>query len=229
MTIKRLVRLETFLLLGLGSVFLLPKQIKTEPAAVRLDLPNYVGGWRGVETSVTQGERDSLGPDTQFARKLYTNMAGDEIFASVVLSGPDMNTSIHRPERCLPAQGWTIADSKTVGLMAGAKQLKATRLHNVRNVRADNGRSLTLNSIDYYWFVGHSDTTPSHFERTWLDIRDRVLKGRNQQWAYVTVMATVTKDYKIAGRTEQETDELMRSFIASLVPALENGSVPSRD
>jgi EpsI family protein len=229
MTIKRLVSLQSFLLLGLGSVVLVPKDISTQPAAIGLHLPEVVAGWRGADESISQGERDSLGPDTQFARKIYTNMAGDQIFASVVLSGPDMNTSIHRPERCLPAQGWTIVDSRTVSLLAGKRALKATRLHNIRNVRLDNGRALTINSVDYYWFVGHSDTTPSHLQRTLIDIRDRILKGKNQQWAYITIAANVTGDYKIAGRSEKETDELVRSFIEDFVPNMQSASVASNN
>src|SRR5207237_8177661 len=92
------------------------------------------GGCRvRVEQTIGQGERDALGADTQFARKLYTNAVGEHVYASVVLSGPDMNTSIHRPERCLPSQGATSSDSKTVALPATKSTLKTTRLHNIRN------------------------------------------------------------------------------------------------
>jgi EpsI family protein len=229
MITRRLAILQSVLAVGLGSVFLIPKDIRMQPAAIGLALPESVGSWEGVDQPIGQGERDALGPDTQFARKLYTNAVGDQIYASVVLSGPDMNTSIHRPERCLPSQGWTISDSKTVALPTSKGTLKTTRLHNIRNARTDAGRQLTINSINYYWFVGHSDITPSHFERTWIDIRDRVLKGQNQQWAYVTVMATVTKDFKIFGRTEKETDDLVRAFISDFVPQVEKISVAMRD
>src|SRR3989440_13050846 len=160
MTIKRLGALQIILLGGLGSVFLVPRDVVFEPAAVSSSLPQDVGDWDGTDQAITQFERDVLGPDTKFARKLYRNPRGDEIFASIVFSGPDMNTSIHRPERCLPAQGWTIVDSKTVVLPIG-KGLKATRLHNIRNVRASNGQSVTIHSLNYYWFVGRCDVTPS--------------------------------------------------------------------
>src|ERR1700730_351216 len=220
MIIKRLASLQLVLLTGLGSVFLIPKDVKIQPAAIDPSLPEFVGNWHGVDQSVTQLERDILGPDPQFVRKLYTR-GTDQIYVSIVLSGPDMNTSIHRPERCLPAQGWTISDSKTITLPVPSGLLKTTRLHNIRSVRTDNGQVLTLNSVDYYWFVGHSDVTSSHFERTWIYMRDRILKGQNQQWAYVTVTATITKDYKIFGRTEKETDELIRGFIKDFVPEVQ--------
>jgi EpsI family protein len=221
MTTKRLVSLECVLAMGLGAVFLLPKEIKLEPAAITAQLPNTVGHWVGKDEPISEGERGILGPDTQFARKLYVNGAGDEIFASIVFSGPDMNTSIHRPERCLPAQGWTVADTRTVVLPTDKGAVRATRLHNIRNVHANNAQSVTVNSLNYYWFVGHSDVTESHFQRTYIDIRDRVLHGRNQQWAYVTIAATVTDNIKVAGRNAAETDELIQDFIRELVPQLQ--------
>jgi EpsI family protein len=226
--IKRLVILQSLLAVGLGSVFFVPKDIRMQPSAIGLSLPQSVGDWQGTDQPVSQGEREILGPDTQFSRKSYTNAVGDEIYASVVISGPDMNTSIHRPERCLPAQGWTIADSSTATLPTAGGSMKATRLHNIRAMRADNGEQVTINSINYYWFVGHSDVTASHFERTWIDIRDRLLNGRNQQWAYVTVVGIVTKDFKIFGRTEKQTDELLRGFMKDFVPLLRTGSTASR-
>jgi len=229
MITKRLVFLQSILVLGLGSVFLIPKDIELQPAAIGLALPESVGGWEGVDQPISQAEREILGPDTQFARKVYTNAAGDEINASIVMSGPDMSTSIHRPERCLPAQGWTVTDTRTVELATAEGTLRATRLHNVTHVPTEKGQPLTINGIDYYWFVGHSDITPSHFERAWIDVRDRVLKGQNQRWAYLTIAAIVTKDHKIFGRTEKETDELIQNFIRELVPQLHRIAVASSD
>jgi len=221
MTLKRLAALQIVLLGGLGSVFLVPRDLAFEAAAVNPSLPQEVGDWDGTDLAITQSERDVLGPDTQFARKVYRNPRGDELFVSVVFSGPDMNTSIHRPERCLPAQGWTVADTRQVALSTPAGTLNVTRLHNMRNERPSSDRAITIYSLNYYWFVGHIDETASHLERTWIDIRDRLLKGRNQQWAYVTVGGVVTKDFRIFGRTEKETDDLIQAFIGKLVPKLQ--------
>lgn len=223
MTAKRLAVLQSILGLGLSSVFLIPKDIKMQSATIDPSLPEYVNDWQGVDQPVSQLERDSLGPDTQIVKKLYSR-GTDQIYVSIVLSGPDINTSIHRPERCLPAQGWTIADSKTVSVPLPMGMLKATRLQNIRNIPLENRQSFTLRSLDYYWFVGHDDATPSYYERTWIDIRDRILKGRNQQWAYVTVASIITKDLRVFGRDEMQTDDLVRAFIKDLVPFLHTAS-----
>src|SRR2546421_4542845 len=161
MTIKRLLTLELVLLLGLGSVLLLPKRIEIQPAAVAMSLPSFVGEWYGNDQPVLQGEKDILGPETQFVRKLYTNARGDQIFVSIVLSGPDMATSIHRPERCLPAQGWTVVDTRITEIPFGKEDLRATRLHNVRNFHNGKSPPISIYSLDYYWFVGHDAQTPS--------------------------------------------------------------------
>ena len=220
MTVKRLLSLQMILLGGLGSVFLLPKDIRIQPASIELALPEFVGSWQGKEQPISQGEKDILGPDTQFSRRMYSR-GTDEIYVSIVLSGPDMNTSIHRPERCLPAQGWTISNSEKASVPVGQQSLQAMRLHNLRNVPLTNGGSVTVRSLNYYWFVGHSDVTASHYERTLIDIRDRVLKGRNQQWAYVTIATNITKDFKVFGRDETQADELLREFIKEFVPEVQ--------
>jgi EpsI family protein len=214
--------LEVMLLCGLGSVFLLPKKIEVQPAAIDSALPTFIGEWYGADQPVSQGEKDILGPDTQFVRRLYTNARGDQIYVSIVFSGPDMSTSIHRPERCLPAQGWTIADTRVTEIPIGSQILKANRLHNVRTFRNANGEPINVYSLNYYWFVGHDGRTPSHYERTWIDIRDRVLKGENQQWAYVTVISTITKGLQPLGKSEEETDEMLKRFLGELVPELKS-------
>jgi EpsI family protein len=218
--IWRLASLQLLLLGGFGSVFLVPKDVRIEPAAISLVLPEYVGNWHGTDQEISKGERDVLGPDTQFARKVYA-LGTDQLVVSIVLSGADMNTSIHRPERCLPAQGWTIAESKTVSVPQPTGALNVTRLQNVQTILTTDARNAKVRNLAYYWFVGHSAVTPSHFERTWIDIRDRVLKGRNQQWAYVTVSSIITKDFKVFGRDEKQTDEMICRFIRDFVPQVQ--------
>ena len=219
--IRQLVILQSLLVVGMGSVFVLPKKIEVQPAALAKSLPGFVGEWYGADQPVTQGEKDSLGPDTEFVRKLYTNAKGDQIYVSMVFSGPDMSTSIHRPERCLPAQGWTVVNTNVTTIPLVNGKLDVTRLRNLRVFREESASPINVYSIDYYWFVGHDNQTPSHLERTWIDIRDRVLKGENQQWAYITVVSNITKGLQPLGRSEAETDEMIKTFVRELMPQLQ--------
>lgn len=220
MTTNRLVALLLVLLAGFSAVFFLPVSAKTEPVGIKLALPEYVEKWYGVDQPITEQERQVLAGDTEFARKQYTDGAGNTIFASIVLSGHDLDNSIHRPERCLPAQGWTIADSKTFSVVVPGGKLQVTRLYNVRQFPAPGGKMVPVYNLNYYWFVGYHHLTASHLQRTFLDIQDRVLKGYNQRWAYIMVASDITEGLVPFGRSEKQTDALLRDFIQRLFPQI---------
>lgn len=222
MITKRLLHVQLVLLAGFGSVFLLPHSTKTSPAGIGMTLPNVIGIWIGDDAEVTQKERDTLAKDTQFVRKIYTGPERDQIYVSIVLSGEDMTNSIHRPERCLPAQGWNVrSSSKRIIQITGAKSLEVTKLQNTQVVETTDKRRFTLNNLNYYWFIGYNEMTASHLTRTGIDLRDRIMSGFNQRWAYVTVAATVTQGIARPERTEEETAEMVEKFIQQLAPRLQ--------
>ena len=144
-----------------------------------------------------------------------------------------MSTSIHRPERCLPAQGYTVASSQSLKVVLQPQPLTVTRLHNLRPLYTEagkpilgrNGKSLNEFSLLYYWFVGCSDTTNDHNTRYTIDSRDRLLKGYNQPWAYVTVMSRISQGLQPFGRTEAQTDAMIQAFIQKLVPLIQKPTV----
>lgn len=222
MITKRLLQVQAVLLAGFGSVFLLPHSNKTSPAGIAMTLPNVVGVWIGDDAAVTQKELDTLAKDTQFARKIYTGPEGDQILVSIVLSGDDMTNSIHRPERCLPAQGWQMRSSSSrIIQIPGGKTLGVTRLQNARTVQTPDKRRLTVTNLDYYWFIGYKDMTASHLTRTEIDLRDRIMYGYSQRWAYVTIAANVTKGIWRPERTEEQTAAMLDEFIQQLAPRLQ--------
>ena len=206
-------------LLAMGTVFFLPKQTVEQPVGVKLELPAAIGDWTGENMKITDKEISILGKETEFARKTYTNGRGDELQATIVLAGRDMNTGIHRPERCLLAQGWTQEDSSPVKVAVPERgTLTTTRLKEMQMVPGKEGRQFAYTNLNYYWFTGCAVTTGSHVRRTVIDISDRLLHGYNQRWAYFPVAATITKDMKKNGRTEEETDALIQDFIRRMVP-----------
>ncbi len=229
MITRRFFIADLVILLGLASIFVLPKSPQASPAGISLKLPIWVGGWLGEDSAITKRELEVLAKDTQFARKIYTSPAGDKIFVSIVLSGDDMTSSIHRPERCLPAQGWSVqASSERTIPTDNSGSLAVTRLANARAVETKDSQHFTLHNLTYYWFVGYNEITPSHFTRTVLDMRDRILRGYNQRWAYITVAATVTEGIARPERSEAETDAMIEKFIAELVPKLQRPDGDSR-
>ena len=236
MTTNRLAILLAVLLAGLSTVFLLPSQIRLQPLGIELELPKMVGGmWYGRDQEIGIREQEVLGYDTEFSRKLYSNARGDEILTSIVLSGQDMNTSIHRPEWCLPAQGWTIAGSSKAAIpLRGLGSLTTTRLFNIRVPHdkdtgkpypGPGGTQLVLSNLDYYWFVGHDGVTASHLKRNVIDITDRLTQGYNQRWAFVTVASTITKNIRAGGLDEAATDAMLQDFIQKLAPLIHKDTV----
>jgi len=221
MTTKRLAILLLVLVGGFGAIFILPRTTLTQPIGIKLELPQFVGKWYGVDQKISERELQMLAADTEFARKVYTDAAGNTIYVSIVLSGADLDNSIHRPERCLPAQGWTIADSRSLQVpLDGGNKLAVTRLHDVRQMPLRTGEMVSIYNLNYYWFVGFHHLTASHMERTMIDIRDRVFKGYNQRWAYITVAADITKGFVPFGHTEAETDTILQNFIRQMFPEL---------
>ncbi len=124
-----------------------------------MELPDSIGQWYGIAQKPSKAELEQLAADTSFARRVYTNAFGDSIMASIVLAGEDPDNSLHRPERCLPAQGWTILDSKVVTIDdpdLPNNSLEVTRLQNQQKIQDEKGNIQTIYNLNYYWFVGYT-------------------------------------------------------------------------
>lgn len=227
-------------LAGLTAVFALPETPPMQECALRLELPSAlpVSGWAGGpdETNFTR-ERQILAADTELRRKSYFRPVYSDrgipelsvLQATLVLSGYELNNSLHRPERCLPAQGFQVRESREMQIpMPDGNRLRVTRL---RCEGADPRSGEPFTHLNYYFFVGHDSVTGSHYARTLRDMRDRLFKGYDQRWAYVTVAAnliggTVRNDdgaeFVIRAGTEEETDQLVAEFVAELFPVILN-------
>ena len=228
MTINRLIVLLAFVTVGFSTIFLLPKGGQ-QPAGIRLELPEFVGNWKGTEGEITEKERVGLGEKsgTEFARKTYRNLDGYEVLVSIVLSGNDMSTSIHRPERCLTAQGWAIQESEPMSItLARGSAFPVTKLRNTRLATVD-GASVTRELQTFYWFVSAEQVTASHWSRWAMDNRDRLFKGTNQRWAFILISGPVPlpRDPKMTEAARQWSQDTIRDFIKTLAPKIHLDSV----
>lgn len=184
----------------LGSIYFLPKAGDVADSGVNMELPGAVIQWTLHQIPPSEAEIGTLGPDTKFSKAICQtprpgefNIDGlrivDELHLSIVLSGYDLNNSIHRPERCMPAQGHTIVSSKDVPVkFADGRKFEAKRLTSVQrfNTKKTESESFELNCLTYYFFVGHDKVTNDHLERTFIDMKDRLVRGMDQRWAYVS-------------------------------------------
>jgi Protein of unknown function (DUF3485) len=212
----------------MSSIYFLPQVGAVADSAVKMELPGTYGPWIFRQYPPSEAELQALSADTQFskavclsARPGETDAEGysipDQIQLSIVLSGYDLNNSIHRPERCMPTQGHDITSSSDVVLnlsnkrQFAAKRLVSNRIPTGKETFDVNG----LKCITYYFFVGHDRVTNDHLKRTFIDMQDRLVRGMDQRWAYASFSMWYGKVPSIPTEvTEEEADRKLREFIA---------------
>lgn len=174
-------------------------------------LPEKAGVWQGGELKgLSQEEIDVLPKDTQGARRVYKDAAGNEIYCALILAGREV-TSIHRPELCLPAQGWVIESEHTEAVPA--KQAPGGRLPvmrmNASHLVSGGGADSRANCVFAYWFVGKDRITAQHWQRIMWTTMDRVFHNRNHRWAYFLIQIGV-KGAKTSEDLKREQDQGMK-------------------
>jgi hypothetical protein len=160
--------------------------------------------------------------------------ACDVVNVSVVLSGAERR-SIHRPEVCLQAQGWSILSSRVLPVpLEDGHTLRVRDLYMGKNLTLPgSSEPRPVRAHFVYWFVGTHVSTPDHMERTWITLRDNIFSGINHRWAYASVIAMVTEGFSPQEigqriRTDEETIALIRDLIRNLAPKFQKEYMPSQ-
>lgn len=212
---------------------LLPERVATAESALNMELPlqSNIPNWWGEKRSETKEERAVLSQDTEFSKADYfkedgifiRQRASVPVHISFVLSGKDMNGSIHRPERCLPSQGHydMQGDNETITITPPDKTTRTIPfkiLKTKQMLKTPGGKEIILFSLHYYVFIGNKETSNNHLQRLYFDIRDRVLLGQEQRWAY----AHFSTFY---GENTPYTEKQAQSLIKELIQEIFNRNV----
>ncbi|MES2659841.1 MAG: exosortase-associated EpsI family protein [Verrucomicrobiota bacterium] len=231
--------LPLFLGASLSAIYFLPSAGAVAPSAVDMELPEASGSWDLENVPPSPDELTVLSRDTEFSKAICRSIRSGEISIqgfpvrervdlSVVLSGADVNNSIHRAERCMNAQGHDIHSSNNLTLdLSGGRRLPVKRLVSVqsRNIasQGERERYAKFNCLTYYFFVGHDQVTNDHLKRTIIDMKDRLVRGMDQRWAYVsaTIQYGTVAEAAYDGRpptvtfdvTESEADAKLQAFL----------------
>ncbi len=180
----------------------------------KIEDPEHCPDCGGDLMTMSLPEYEQLPKDTRFVKMRYDRTNHPSIFVSIVLSGSDQNTSLHRPQRCLVGQGFTIVGTHVLKVpIEGQPPLTVMLLDNVKNYRAPDGRTYDFWSYYAYWFVGRDRETPYHVERMFWQAWDRIFRNTAHRWAYVAV----------SGHTEKGSDAYrkdLQTLIAQLEPQL---------
>jgi hypothetical protein len=187
-------------------------------------LPERVLDYSSEPVPITRLELDWLPKDTTYGRRHYRSPDGFEMLISVVLMGAD-RTSIHKPQYCLPGQGWNINSSESGITSARIERPQPYDLPVMKLVTTvyrdePDGQKTVVRGIYVYWFVADGELTADHVQRMWWMARDLVYTGTLQRWAYVGCFATC-----LPGQ-EEPTFVRMKQFIAAAVPEFQLASGP---
>ena len=192
----------------------------------RVQVPNLDGGnFFGTETGASEVELRVLPKDTQFSRKFYDDFHRHHISLSIVLSGVQQYT-IHPPEVCLVAQGWSIVGQEDVPItLESGHRLIVRNLSLQRDVLDRQKVRHTIKAYFMYWYVADNLTTPSHLERNLVSSWDRVVHNRDHRWAYVYAMSAITDSLAADGLDAGQTRDMLTHFIKEVVPTFQKSEL----
>lgn len=141
-----------------------------------------IAGFTSEPLEPSESERTILPADTQFDKRLYTAPDGTWYQVSLVIGGKS-KSSIHRPELCLPSQGFQMMNPRSLDVGGVA-------WHAVTLARG----TLPPLGFAYTFFNQDGFRTSSHVRRILRDVFDRSFRARIDRWAMVTVNAARADD-----------------------------------
>lgn len=152
------------------------------PKVVLDELPGYTS----EELPISEAEINVLPGDTQILKRLYTAPNGHWYAVSLVIGGTS-KSSIHRPELCLPSQGFLMTNPHTVELTDSVWRV----------ICLDGGRERPSLGFAYTFFNQAGYKTASHMKRIFRDVWDRSFYNRIDRWVMITVNSSRSDDLGI--------------------------------
>jgi len=181
---------------------------------MKIELPERVLDFTSTNMPEPEVVVGYLPKDTSYAGRLYTATNGLQINSTIILMGAD-RTSIHKPDYCLPGQGWSINEKTVVNIpVAGPQnyQLPVAKWIIGNVYQTPDGQKHEVSGLYVFWFVADGEQTADNYQRMWWLGRDLLRTGVLQRWAYVSFFSVC------APGQEEATFEQMKKLIAVTVP-----------
>ena len=196
------------------------QQPPLSPAGVVMQLPSSVSGMQGTSLEATAQEMNALTEGVKIERKLYVSDTRN-MLATIVLSGPSRR-ALHRPDICLPGQGWGIAgkDELPVRLSDG-REINVMMMRLFRDSVGDNGRLVRVRGLNLFWYQGYAEVrTADYYEHVFLTYFDSVFKNLNHRWALMSFfMPYAEGELGVADPlAEAKAMETLRNMIGQVAP-----------
>jgi hypothetical protein len=159
---------------------------------MKINLPERVLDFTSTNIPEPEVVLGYLPPDTSYEERLYTAPDGFQVQNTVVLMGAD-RTSIHKPDYCLPGQGWHIDSKSVVNVpINGAQpyQLPVAKWFISASFQMPDGHAEKRSGIYAFWFVADNEQTPDFYGYLRRLTRDFLFTGVLQRWSYVSYFTT---------------------------------------
>jgi exosortase len=198
------------------------EQPPLSPPGVNMIMPLSLGYAQGEEVPISQRERATLAADITLSRVQY--LANHRpVLATLVLSG-ETRRGLHRPDVCLPGQGWQIMDRTELPiLMNDGSARDVMMLRVVRDVMTEDGRPMRVRGINLFWYQGYGVATADYYTHVFYSYFDSIVRGINHRWALVsffTYLPDAGSDQTNSGIAEVQALENLRKFIADASPKM---------
>jgi len=203
-TEKRRVLPHLAVIIGLLGLTLIGaktiEQIRYFSKGLNFDsIPLEIGEWNGEDILANEKEITHLPKDTEHFKRTYTK-GETKIFVAIVQSKSDRH-SIHPPEACFPAQGWSIGTPTPFKVdVGGGKVITASKF------QTSFGE---YKEIIVYWYQTEKLMTTKFPVIPLVTAKDLILYGRNDRWALIRLSSPV-------GESVEEIEERMKDFIRDL-------------
>ena len=151
------------------------------------------------------GENTILPKDTTILRRVYRSGWGTRFTVSAIISGTG-KSSIHRPELCLPAQGFQMSDPTDLDVAADGS---ASRPYHAIQVNSRAAPALLV----YTFFNQDGVRTASHLRRIFMDTWDRSVHNRIDRWVMVTVHVSAPDGFMLSRpHDRRELEDFLRKI-----------------
>ena len=143
-----------------------------------------IDGFASEPVAISEAERTILPADTVIDKRRYRSSDGEFLVSAVV--GGRSKSSIHRPELCLPSQGFQMTSPRTV-------EVGDVEWHLVTLAR----KEASSMGFAYTFFNQDGYRTSSHLRRIFRDVWDRSMCGRIDRWVMLTVHSSVSDEARL--------------------------------
>src|SRR5450759_1357462 len=132
---------------------------------MKIELPERVLDFTSTNMPEPEVVVGYLPKDTSYAGRLYTATNGLQINSTIILMGAD-RTSIHKPDYCLPGQGWSINEKTVVNIpVAGPQnyQLPVAKWIIGNVYQTPDSQKHKVSGLYVFWFVADGEQTTDNY------------------------------------------------------------------